>query len=793
MIGGDSLGSFGDLAVAIGLLAPNGDPNGSWFTDPVTGGSSGHGLKYLLADDDQRRALVRFVDQVLGPPDAPVRDGATWVPLFLNETPRITVYAVVSRVGNEARLGVGLDFTTPGDHPPTLTTRFEVPLFRFARRNLTMQGGGADPQWLLLGREGGEIVIGIDATLTDASPAPGAASLGGASMSVSIPTVEDGDLAFDLTLTDLQLPGAQHPDTFALHAADAPHLAASVLNLLAGLVRAQADALGDGLSGEFKAFADLAGLLGLRDVTDTATGTVLPTLQLADLPTRGVRVLVDWIEEILAHPATLDLWLGQLGDLVGGTVDTSTGGIVIPIGTATGVGRISLGIGVRVEQGTGGHPILTPWVDLQLVTRTAVTARAAVDLLRVDTATGQVTAIPDARIEGVFGQHSQPMVDILVPTVLRIDTMRIGIALDAQHRPAFVLNATNVTLDDAQRDFVDLSSPDAALAAGADLVTHALVHALGQWGAAGDLVARLLGVVGTGSVDAISVPHLVADPIGTVRAHWTAVLADHTAGGGLGDLLGRLSSLVRGVAAAEADGTGDQDHPWLVPLVAAGGVELRLEAWHQDDVLRIDAVAEVSRDVPGDLTLASGLRFGVATLDLGTPRATFATGASLTGGLRHASSGPARLVLGPITLSGTELALEAAWQPATGLRVGLRCDDLALSAGSTSLPVPLPSIGPDGRLAFSAPDWDGIEAAVAALVGGLGLPELNAVLALVGWAGTGPHLVLGDLLVAPVAAIEAWLADLLLDCDVVRTALGPVAALLSGFRLAAPIGYGTAE
>ncbi|HJQ06714.1 MAG TPA: DUF6603 domain-containing protein, partial [Nocardioides sp.] len=793
MIDGHSLGSFGDLAVAIGLLTPTGDANGAWFSDPVTGGTSGHGLKYLLADDDQRRALVHFVDQILGPPDAPVREGATWVPLFLNETPKITVYAVVSQVGNEARLGLGLDFTTPGDHPPTLTARFEVPLFRFARRNLTMQGGGPEPQWLLLGREGGEITIGIDATLTDTTPTAGAASLGGASMSVTIPTVEHADLAFDLTLRDLQLPGAQHPETFALHAADAAHLGTSVLNLLAGLVRAQADALGDGLAGEFKAFADLAGLLGLRDVTDHATGTVLPTLPIADLPTQGVRVLVDWVESILADPATLALWLGQLADLVGGTVDATTGGISIPIGTATGVGRISLGIGVRLEQGTGSHPVLTPWVDLELVSRTAVTARAAVDLLRIDTATGQVTAIPDARIEGAFGQHSTPLVNVTGAQTLRIDTMRIGVALDAQHRPAFVLNATNVTLDDAQRDFVDLSSPDAALAAGADLVTGALVGALGHWGPAGQLVARLLGVVGTGSVPAISVPGLVADPVGTVRAHWTAVLQDHTPGGGLGDLLGRLSSLVRGVAAAEADGTGDQDHPWLVPLVDAGGVELRLEAWHQDLVLHVDAVAEVSRGVPGDLALASRLRFGVATLDLGTPSATFATAATLSGGLRHASAGPARLTLGPITLSGTELAVEASWRPATGLAVGLRCDDLALTSGTVSIGLPLPTIGPDGRLGFTAPDWDGIEVAVAALVRGLGLPELSAVIALVGWGGTGPHLVLGDLLVDPVTAIEAWLADLLLDCDVVRSALGPVVALLSGFRLVAPIGYGTPD
>ena len=33
-----SFGSFGDLATALGLLTPDGQPNASWFGDPVGGG-----------------------------------------------------------------------------------------------------------------------------------------------------------------------------------------------------------------------------------------------------------------------------------------------------------------------------------------------------------------------------------------------------------------------------------------------------------------------------------------------------------------------------------------------------------------------------------------------------------------------------------------------------------------------------------------------------------------------------------------------------------------------------------
>jgi len=54
-----SLGSFGDLAIALGILEPGGSPNGAWFEDPMSGGgAAGHRLKTIMADLDQREALV---------------------------------------------------------------------------------------------------------------------------------------------------------------------------------------------------------------------------------------------------------------------------------------------------------------------------------------------------------------------------------------------------------------------------------------------------------------------------------------------------------------------------------------------------------------------------------------------------------------------------------------------------------------------------------------------------------------------------------------------------------------
>lgn len=56
----DSLDSFGQLAKAIGLLDSGGQPNASWFGDPVGSTSNQNGLRQLLADDGQRAALWTF-------------------------------------------------------------------------------------------------------------------------------------------------------------------------------------------------------------------------------------------------------------------------------------------------------------------------------------------------------------------------------------------------------------------------------------------------------------------------------------------------------------------------------------------------------------------------------------------------------------------------------------------------------------------------------------------------------------------------------------------------------------
>ncbi|GLC24866.1 DUF6603 domain-containing protein [Roseisolibacter agri] len=795
---GTQLDAFAQLATALGILDDGGSPNTAWFGDPVgraPGSSTGNprGLRSVLSDDDQRDALLAFVDEVLGAPDREERDGATWVPLFSESSPQVTIFAVVRPVANAVHLGIGIEHATTGATPtstPTVATRLHVPLFQLARgTGPAPADSGGLPGWLLLGRVGGRIQLAVDLTLATGAPSPGAASLGGLALGLQVPTAPADTLGFALSLRDLQLPGASAPRTFALDGDSLAELQADAFALIVGLVRAQAEAL-DVTQPTLRPFAALTGLLGLREVTG------LPPLPLAELTTQGLPALVGWLEAVLLATPARTAWLQQLALLTGATVDVPRTAV-----TST-VGPLTFSIGVRVAPGTGGHPVLTPWAELALEGRAGARVRLAADLLRADTQTSSVIALPDLRAEAVFGQDAGGAP--LLTGNPAVGSLHVGVAVTGltteARRPTFVLTLEEVTLAGRHHAHLDLSSPEAALDAASTVVDQALADALAGLGAAGTLVSRLLGLTPPAGIPAISAPALVADPVAEIARYWRDLSLAPPA---MADVLGALRALLAGGASAPVPGAGTRADPWRVSLVGP----LALRAWRDGDELAVDAAVAIVTPVMQAMEVEATLGVSLLRSGFAPRRATFAGEAHARLELRRADGELATLDLANLTLELRRLALDVRWTSATGVRAALDAEELALlvrglspiDAALTRLDVPLPTFDASGNLTFPATAWDAVQDALVALASQLRVPALDVALSLLGWTGTGPRLRLAALVGADPAfpdvgvAIRAWLGDLALDCARLEAALGPVAALLSGFTRSRPFGTGSAR
>ncbi|MEQ4208789.1 DUF6603 domain-containing protein [Actinopolymorpha sp. B9G3] len=774
----ESLDAFAQLAKAIGLLESNGHPNPSWFGDPIGAAASTgnqHGLRHLLADDDQREALLGFVDEALGPPERGERSGQTWVPLFTESDPHLTVYAVLEEAAGHVRLGAGLEHTTAGG-PPRVATRVHVPLFRFARRGEPAPTeAGTMPGWLLLGTNGARVEIGVAATFSEGAPPPGEAALAGICFDLAIPTAPGDQLGVKLELRGLQLPGASAPRDIAVDASSLDELGSDVLHLVLGLVRAQADAL-TGLDPALEPFRAITGLLGLRAVAG------LPPLPLADLPVLGLSALVGWVEEVLADDSARDAWLGELASLVGGTVVAADDAVRIT------AGRLDVTVGIRVGSGAAGHAVLVPWVELSLDTQAGARARVSADLLRADTGTGVCTALPSFRAEAVFGADAGGTA-LLAGTTPSVGSLHTGVALDPTGRPAFVLTLHDVvaTSGGPQHDVLDVSSPSAALDSVTTVLEGALADAIDGLGPSGAFVNRLLGLDPPAGIDPLDVSAFFTDPLGAVRTYWRDVTADPAAAA---DVLGRLRALLTGAPVASVPGSGTTTAPWRVELV--DGVEL--DVWRDDDQVLVDVVGRVTTPVLTEYDVAGTLGITLLRADLSGGTAAFLVEAYGSLSLRRQDSEPARLALGAAALEARAFVARASWVPGRGFRATFGAEDLAVVVGGSDerIPLGLPTLDTDGTLVLSTPDWDAVEQAAGVLLAELRLPVVEALLGLVGWTGTGAHLPLAGLVGAdPGAAVREWLADLVLDCDRIRLALGPVAALLNGFRWSAPLGTGS--
>src|SRR4051794_15100235 len=120
----EDLGEIGDLATALGLLDGAGQPNGAWFSAPAST------MRSCISNPDQRAALLRFLDEVIGG-DTATTDarGRTWLPIVEHTAPDVTVSIVVDAAPtNLVILGVGATLTSSTGASPGFDVRVHIPV-----------------------------------------------------------------------------------------------------------------------------------------------------------------------------------------------------------------------------------------------------------------------------------------------------------------------------------------------------------------------------------------------------------------------------------------------------------------------------------------------------------------------------------------------------------------------------------------------------------------------------------------------------------------------------------------
>ena len=223
------LGDVATLATALGLVDAAGSFREDWLTRP------GHYLSSVLSDTTQRDAIIAFVDEALGGAERETNDEVVWLPIVAHHDPRVSFFVVLDpRPTTYVAVGIGVRLVTGSPETPTSTTSVHVPLFRAGKSGESV----ADP--ILIGTAGAVVRVESEITIGDGPP------LGGIGVGVTVPT--DGAEAplLSLTLKRLQLPGTTVPRDLEVSLDRLDELDDVALDLVLGLIRAQADALGAG-------------------------------------------------------------------------------------------------------------------------------------------------------------------------------------------------------------------------------------------------------------------------------------------------------------------------------------------------------------------------------------------------------------------------------------------------------------------------------------------------------------------------------------------------------------------
>jgi hypothetical protein len=754
-----------DLGHAIGLIDGSGNLNTHWFENPVSE------LHTVLTDSTQRSGLLDLLDALLPPASlAGLPAGEEWHPLLGDDpTLRGNVYLTTRNTQSGVVLGLAGAFNTPDGTQPAASIRAHLPLVE-AGANVTAIAGTSDGAFdlefrLTFGWSTPNQPIGLRDVTLAATIAPLAS--GG--------PVE----GLIITLGGLDLDGNGAVDTVL----DPQQLEGEAFQLVLGLVRAELETLGAGLSPQAQAVAThLLSLLGL-------SGGAIPPFPFAKLASDPGAVRAWWLGLLQGGGAPIQAWLGHLAGLLGaaapvvGGTGTPADPWTVPVLALNASSSLSLTLAEQVMP-TGSLLLFGAALSVAPAGAPpplAVSARATLAALPL-AGTAAAVVLPSARFvarapaaDGGAGLVSNP--PNLAVAALQGGLTWSGSALSP------LLEILDVTLLGTHYDQIDLTNADSVVQSAAAAVVNNLLAALG--GGAGQHLAALAGAVKPAG-DPIAAPHLI-DPATLVTNPSRAIAAVHRAvltdpNDNWSYLFGDLCALL-GLTGPPA-GTGKQADPWRVAVGGASALAVELVSWNGATGI-----------TPADLQqLRIGLRANVAS----SPVQFWWLAELLAFDLPSGSSGTAHVLAGQHLFLGVNPipALTAAagagvsadsiqatmdWSPSGGVSWGASIVNLSINAGGASVVLP--------ALKFPVGAFDVSQPAATSAALGISVPQLEAALlallarAAYSWGGMpgytlaallGVHQGLaglpadwptltdpgppGSLLGDPFTALRAWLA-----------------------------------
>ncbi|HUJ65887.1 MAG TPA: hypothetical protein VLX59_10135, partial [Acidimicrobiales bacterium] len=775
-----------DAGQAVGLIDGSGSLNGTWF------GSPGEYIQNILKDTTQREATLRALEGLLpSDPNAPAAAGERWHPL-LGSGKAANVYLVVTGDGSSTTtVSAGVCAEGPpanlGDSTkPSARLSVKVPLLNADASGLTPVAATSQ------GPVSAELHINIAL-----KRGPGGAPIGLQAIKVTVSLALDADPDVHVVLEGLDLGDGPGPSDVTL---DPQNLTGEAAHVVVGLLRS---GLADQswMTGAVQSLANgLPGILGLA-------GDGIPALPVAEL-LHDPTAFKGWLLTLVTPTggtAPITVWLGHFATLLGLASPTTQG-----TGTPTdpwrvtiadiGTGRLELRMATDPDPKTGALR-LRPGVALALapsVSGTKAEVQAEAVLAAVPLAgTAPAVPVPQASLLVVTPSDGSTLVSASGVTV---GQARGGITWNGSNVvPRLELDG--VTFGPVTNQTIDLTSASSVENAAASAVRAAVEGLVGTSGP-GAAIMALLGIDAPPGASGwptnllADLTGFAAHPLAEIGSVHRRVLAS-AAPNDWGVMLGQVAALLGLTAAPQ--GAGTPDDPWRVSLAQQGPLGVDITAWNDPDGstdrLRLGLRAGVDTG-----PLHGGWQCALAGFDLpagGAGTAKFLGAQRLGISINPVPTLP---TVGGVSVTAATFTATVDWQAGTpvtgkaeitgvtvagdGLDVNVGTMDFPAPAGTAANPLAGLGVGSGAveglvrMLALrAAAAWGGeAVSAVASLLGvGATLPDLPGE-----WPRLGNPAQPGALFEHPLAALEAWWAQVLTTLAADGTALGEVWAGWAG-------------